>query len=141
MRSHGTSSREVRSRDPAVVGEIPHLDRTPPPGPKYPASIIPNTLIIPHTSAYGKKSCSPPGVRAAPQIGPVRSTGRPNACTRLVASREPGRWQRSGTEGRMTLWLAEPSVRNTIALGIDSPTVGIDPRFSWSDQLINKLII
>jgi hypothetical protein len=59
----------------------------------------------------------------------------------LVASREPGRWQRSGTEGRMTLWLVEPSVRNTIALGIDSPTVGIDPRFSWGDQLINKLII
>jgi hypothetical protein len=55
MFSLGTSSREICSRDPGVVGEIPHLDRTPPPDPKY------RTSIIPHNSAYGKVRYSPRG--------------------------------------------------------------------------------
>jgi hypothetical protein len=54
MFSLGTSSREICSRDPGVVGEIPHLDRTPPPDPQYPSS------IISHNSAYGKIRSPPP---------------------------------------------------------------------------------
>ena len=53
--SRGTSFREVRSGDPAAVGEVPHLDRTPPPGPKH------STSIISHTSAYGKIRRFPAG--------------------------------------------------------------------------------
>ncbi len=53
--SRGTSSREVRSGDPAAVGEVPHLDRTPPLDPK------PFNSIISHTSAYGKIICFPAG--------------------------------------------------------------------------------
>jgi hypothetical protein len=57
--SRGTSSHEVRSGDPAAVGEVPHLDRTPPLGPRY------FTSIISHTSAYGKRIVSPRGTRRA----------------------------------------------------------------------------
>ncbi len=135
MLSHGTSSREVFPGIRRRWGNFPIIDRTPSPDPKYPASIIPNTLIIPHTSAYGKIGCPPPagarraaiageatrsrmssvnrllrsaaapgyerlGARAA--NGTARSTGRSNALHPLATSREPGRWQRLETEGRMT---------------------------------------
>ena len=119
MRSHGTSSREVRSRDPAAVGEIPHLDRAPPPGPKYPASIIPNTLIIPHTSAHGKKSCFPAGRAPRRKLDRSARPGvQPPAPARRIMG--AGEAQRSDTEGGVTLWLAERAFE-TRSLWVSTP--------------------
>jgi hypothetical protein len=52
----------VRYWDPVAVGEFPHFDRTPSPGPLDPPFKSPK-LIIPHAGAYGKLSDSPAGSR------------------------------------------------------------------------------
>jgi hypothetical protein len=65
------------------VRGIPQLDWMSPPSPEHPISIIPDTSIIPHTSAYGEISCFPAGW--APCRDRRRSCPRPRVVRRAVA--------------------------------------------------------
>ena len=75
--SHGTSSPWVCSRGPAGVGETP--DQRPGAtagGPKYPV-LLSLSLIISHTSVYGKSSCFPAGHRISIAAQEIEAAGHP----------------------------------------------------------------